>query len=87
MNQYLIQQNTVLGEPRWEFRFSMHSDEMAIDYASRLFRNSPGKAACLSLLVWRITRDGQILPISDAVLVADLVLDQQPVRNKLEIPK
>lgn len=51
---YLLMWETGTADLPWEYETYHASDEMAIDYASRVFASSKAlQAGCLSLLVWR----------------------------------
>lgn len=54
MNQYLILQETRTTAIQWEYRFTMASDKMALDYVERLMAHDPGARAAMSLSLWRI---------------------------------
>lgn len=76
MREYKMQMATMVSEPRWEFDFTIGSDAMAIEYATKVIQRSQAvHAAALSVRLYRLG--------DDEACIGDFVLDAPIVRNKL----
>lgn len=76
MNQYRMVWHTILGEPGWQYDYTMASDEMAVEYAMKHMARSKAlqSADILSLLVWRV---------ETARLIGELTFGPISVVNKV----